>query len=117
MSAAARHPVLPAAVLEVVAARFRLLGAASRLSIVNAVMNGPLTMSQLEAATGLEQSNLSRRVSELEQGGCVRRCRDGRHLVVEIADPALGRLCALVCGSLEAQAERGHAAFRALRSR
>ncbi len=112
-----RHAVLPPAVLSAVAARFRLLGAESRLAILNAIMDGPLSMSALEEATGLEQSNLSRRVAELEQGGCVRRRRQGRQVVVELADPTLEKLCRLVCGALEAQAERDRDTFRAARRR
>ena len=68
--------------------------------ILNSLMNGPLGMSELEEQTGLEQSNLSRQVTELERGGCVVRLREGRSVRVEIADPSLRDLCELVCGAL-----------------
>jgi len=93
---------LPEHLLEVIARRFRTLGVTSRLRILNALMEGPLGMSELEEATELEQSNLSRQVTELEREGCVARRREGRRVEVEIADPTLRDLCALVCGSLEA---------------
>ena len=91
---------LPEHLLEAVARRFRALGVPSRLRVLNALMNGPMGMGELEDATGLEQSNLSRQVTELEREGCVARTRSGRSVEVEIADPTLFALCELVCGSL-----------------
>lgn len=92
---------LPDQLLEGVARRFRVLGVPSRLRILSALMEGPLGMSELEEATELEQSNLSRQVTELEREGCVVRHRRGRSVEVEIADPTLRDLCHLVCGALE----------------
>jgi ArsR family transcriptional regulator len=92
---------LPEHLLEDVARRFRTLGVPSRLRILNTLMEGRLGMAELERVTGLEQSNLSRQVTELERAGCVARCRDGRTVAVEITDPTLAKLCALVCGALD----------------
>jgi len=94
-----------------VAERFRLLGAPSRLGVLNALMAGPLGMGALARATGLEESNLSRQVAELERGGCVRRTRRGRAVEVEIADPSLKALCEVVCGALQERAERSARAY------
>ncbi len=105
---------LPDVLLGEVARRFQALSSVSRLKIVNALMGGPLAMSALQAATGLEQSNLSRQVAELERAGCVARTRDGRRVTVEIADPTLEALCHLVCGSLKERAEASQARYRAL---
>ena len=103
---------LSEAQLEALARRFRALGVASRLRVLDALMVGPLTMGELEHATGLSQSNLSRQVTELEQAGCVARARLGREVEVRIADPSLKQLCELVCGSLERQASAAHASLR-----
>lgn len=91
---------LPEEHLEAAARRFRTLGVPSRLRILKQLMGGPQGMTELQEATGLEQSNLSRQVTELEREGCVARIRRGRSVGVEIADPTLRELCALVCGSL-----------------
>ncbi len=99
--------------LVAVATRFRLLGAPSRLRVLNALMAGPRSMAALVAETGLTQSNLSRQVVALEQGLCVRRSRHGREVVVEISDPTLRELCELVCGALTTQTEARLAALRA----
>lgn len=93
---------LPQEMLELVARRFRALGVPSRLRILNSLMQGPATMTELKESTGLEQSNLSRQVTELEREGCVRRTREGRGVRVEISDPTLRDLCALVCGAIQA---------------
>jgi DNA-binding transcriptional ArsR family regulator len=96
---------LPPEALTRVADRFRVLGSTSRLSIVNALMGGARSMTELSGATGLEQSNLSRHTAELERAGCVRRIRRGRQVFVEIADPSLFALCDIVCGSLREHAD------------
>lgn len=106
------HPPLSVAQLELVAARFRALAVPSRLRVLNALMAKALSMNELAAATGLQQSNLSRQVTELERAGCVARERQGREVVVAIADPTLRQLCELVCGSLLAQAEAERARLR-----
>ncbi|MCK5942849.1 MAG: winged helix-turn-helix transcriptional regulator [Planctomycetes bacterium] len=103
-----RHRPLSEAQLEAVARRFRALAVPSRLRVLDALMNGPLTMSELAEATGLAQSNLSRQVAELAAAGCVARERDGREVIVSIADATLGQLCDLVCGSLARQASSTH---------
>jgi DNA-binding transcriptional ArsR family regulator len=99
-SSSAAHTLLPPEALEEVAARFLVLSSASRLRILNALMQGPLSVGQLVAATGLEQSNLSRHVTALEQGGCVARRREGQRVIVDVVDPSLKPLCQVVCGSL-----------------
>lgn len=107
-----RHPRLSTAQLDAVARRFRALGVTSRLQVLDALMNGPLSMSELIEATGLSQSNLSRQITELELAGCVLRERSGREVTVHIADPTLKQLCELVCGSLAKQASDTHKALR-----
>jgi len=93
-------PAMPDELLEQVARRFQALSVPSRLRILNSLMNGPRSMADLATETGLEQSNLSRQVKELELAGCVARAKTGRSVQVEIADPTLQELCELVCTSL-----------------
>ena len=83
-----------------IAERFRVLGSVSRIRILNHLMNGPRSMADVRAASGLTQSNLSRHVTELERSGCIARTRRGRTMHLEIIDPTLHALCQLVCGAL-----------------
>ena len=114
MNQLVKHEPLSDEVLEAVATRFRLMGATSRLRILNALLDGPRSMGELQEATGLEQSNLSRRVSELESGGCVSRRRQGRRVIVEVSDDTLKELCTLVCGSIKEHFERASTPFLAM---
>ena len=97
---------LPEDLLETAARRFRALGTPSRLRILNALMGGPLSVGDLVELTNLEQSNVSRQVTELETSGCVARSKAGRNVLVEIIDPTLRKMCDLVCNSLRATATR-----------
>jgi DNA-binding transcriptional ArsR family regulator len=94
------HPVMSAETMEMVARRFHVLGCASRVRIINSLMGGPLGMNAVKDATGLEQSNLSRQVKELELGGWVAKERIGQSVTVRIADPILFEMCRLVCGGM-----------------
>ncbi len=105
------HGALTPAQLELVAARFRALGVPSRLRVLNALRDGAMGMGELAVATGMQQSNISRQVTELERAGCVERDRQGREVTVRIADPTLVELCDLVCGSLLRQAKQEHASL------
>ena len=80
-----QHHALPVELLDAVARRFRTLGVPSRLRILSSLMEAPLGMA------------------ELEREGCGARRREGRTVRVEIADPRLRDLCALVCGALSEQ--------------
>jgi DNA-binding transcriptional ArsR family regulator len=106
--------LMPPEALDAVSSRFRLLGSASRLRILDALMAGPQSIGALAEATGLTQSNLSRHVGALERGGCVRRVRDGQSVLVTVVDPTLKKLCTLVCGSLRDEAAAAHEAFAGL---
>lgn len=107
------HESLPEELLAAVAARFRVLGAPSRLRILDALMARPMGMTELGEATGLEASNLSRQLAELERAGCVTRTRVGREVKAGVSDPSLRQLCELVCGALRNQALRSAEALGA----
>ncbi len=105
------HAPLTDGQIDQVAARFRALSEPSRLRVLNALMDGPRGMGDLMQFTGLQQSNLSRQVTELERAGCVARERRGREVVVWIADPSLAALCELVCGALQQRSAADGAAW------
>jgi ArsR family transcriptional regulator len=99
--------------LELIAARFRVLGEPSRLKLLRALEAGELSVSALIVATGLTQANASRHLQTLTQAGILGRRRDGTNVLYHIADPGIFRLCELVCGSLQTQLERHASAFAA----
>jgi ArsR family transcriptional regulator len=95
--------------LEAVAQRFRVLGDATRLMLLQALFERERTVRELCELTGASQANASKHLALLLEQGLVARRRDGLHARYRIGDATLERLCSLVCTAL---AER-HAAVRA----
>ena len=71
-----RHP-LPDSLVEVIAARFRVLGEPMRIRLLDQLRDGPLTVGQLTATTGATQQNVSKHLGVLAQAGLVGREKDG----------------------------------------
>lgn len=97
---ALRESLMNDAALEMVAARFRLLGDPSRLRLLNILMHGERAVQELVDASGLSQTNVSRHLALMRRDGAVARSRDGQFAVYRIADPTIEKLCTLVCGGL-----------------
>jgi ArsR family transcriptional regulator len=92
--------------LELVAARFRVLGEPSRLKLIQALETGERNVSELVAATGLTQANASRHLQTLTEAGVLGRRKEGLNVIYFIADPGIFTLCQHVCGSLQARVEQ-----------
>lgn len=105
----AAKAALPREALELVAQRFRALGDATRLALLQALFDGERTVAELSAVTGTTQANTSKHLGVLLERGLVERRRDGLFTRYRVADPMVQRLCHVVCGAL---AER-HATMRA----
>lgn len=97
-----RHELSPAA-LELVAARFRVLGEPNRLRLLAEMQEGERCVNDLALATGLTQANVSRHLQSLLQSGLLNRRKAGLQVYYSIADSKIFELCNLVCGSLSAR--------------
>lgn len=95
--------------LELVAQRFRALGDATRLALLQTLFVHERTVQELCARTGASQANASKHLALLFEQGLVARRRHGLFTHYRINDTTLQTLCRLVCDSL---AER-HEAVRA----
>lgn len=84
--------------MEAVAARFRALGEPARLRIVHALRGGERCVSELEAATALNQANLSRHLQVLAGAGMIRRRKEGLFAFYSLADTGVLRVCEIMCG-------------------
>ena len=74
---------------------FRGFADPSRLSIVEALREGPLTVTEVVETTGLSQSNASNHLRCLADCGLVRSERDGRYVRYELSDPRVAELLGL----------------------
>ena len=63
-----------------------------RLAVLQHLMGGPATVTELMLVTTAAQSRLSNHLAVLRERRLVRAIRQGRQVVYEIHDPAVGRL-------------------------
>ena len=94
---------LPEPLVELIAQRFRLLGEPTRIKLLDALRAGPATVTELQAATGASQQNVSKHLGMLVDAGLVHRAKDGNRAYFSIVDNSLFDLCEQVCGSLRRQ--------------
>jgi DNA-binding transcriptional ArsR family regulator len=90
--------------LEEVARLFGMLAESSRLKLLRALLERPMTVSELIESTGMRQGNVSKHLGTLLLGGFVAREREGNFARYAISDPTVASLCALMCSRIEAQA-------------
>ncbi len=96
-------PALSPALLALVAQRFQALGEPARLEILQSLRDGERTVTEVAAATGLRQANLSKHLQMLHRLGLVARRREGLFVRYRLADPAVVRLCDIMCGRVAAE--------------
>jgi len=81
--------------VDLTAKLFRGFSDGSRLSILEALRSGPLTVTQIVAATGLSQSNVSNHLGCLRDCGLVTYEQEGRYVRYQLSDPRVAALLAL----------------------
>lgn len=74
---------------------FRGFGDSSRLSILDALRNGPLTVAKIVETTGLSQSNTSNHLGCLRDCGLVVAEQNGRFVSYQLSDDRVGDMLAL----------------------
>lgn len=105
MEAVARRkhvPLSPDAV-NLVAARFRILGDAIRIGLLQALQDGERNVNALVEAVGSTQPNVSKHLRILQDAGLVARRQEGNSVYYSIADPTVFDLCDAVCASVGAR--------------
>ncbi len=92
--------------VEEAARLFGILSESSRLKLLRALMEKPLTVSELIEATGLKQGNVSKHLGVLLNARFVAREREGNFARYALADQRLYQLCDLMCMRIEDDARR-----------
>jgi DNA-binding transcriptional ArsR family regulator len=104
-----KKKALSAGQLAAVSRLFAVLSEPSRLSLLQALHGGPLTVGELVRATTMKQANVSKHLAVLHDHHLVKRERDGISIRYEIADPMIFSLCNLVCGKIQKDARQAAA--------
>jgi DNA-binding transcriptional ArsR family regulator len=86
--------------VELQAKLFRGFSDPSRLSILEALRDGPLIVSEIVQATGLTQSNVSNHLACLRDCGLVTAEQQGRFVHYELSDKRVEQLLHLADGLL-----------------
>ena len=92
--------------LQQVASYFQALSEPTRLSLLNLLRGGERNVGELAELCGYTAANVSRHLSLLMRHGLVIREARGTAVYYRIADPAVYKLCDLVCGNIARQLER-----------
>jgi len=106
------HP-LPDALVDLIAARFRVLGEPMRIRLLDQLRDGEATVQELQEALGASQQNVSKHLGVLLSAGLVSRTKRGTSSVYAIADQGVFELCEQVCGGLRRQIDDLGALLRA----
>ena len=104
--------LLPDGLIEHVAERFRVLGDATRLSILSLLLErGEMNVSEICEALDGGQANISKHLRTLLLAGVVARRRDGTAAYYRVSDPSIGKHCDVVCTRLKHQAKEDARTF------
>lgn len=92
---------------ELMAVRFRALGEPTRLKILERLFRSPASVGEILESVGGTQANVSKHLGVLRAGRLVGGRKNGNRIVYSISDPALERICSVVCEAVsrEARAE------------
>ncbi len=85
---------------------FSILSEASRLLLLQALMSGPKTVTELIEESGMKQGNVSKQLGILHSARLVSRQRDGNFVYYSISEPMIFNLCNLVCEAIREQVKR-----------
>lgn len=88
-----------------IAARFRALSEPVRLRLLNTLMQGECSVTQLVEASGTGQANVSKHLAVLRDSGMVATRREGLLTMCSIADPIIIQLCDIMCAKIKAEHE------------
>lgn len=98
--------------IELKAKLFRGFADPSRLALLDALREGPASVSALVEATGLSQPNVSNHLSCLRDCGLVVSTAQGRYVFYELSDARVVRLLALTEELLDEVAQGVYACTR-----
>jgi ArsR family transcriptional regulator len=106
-----RPAVLSIEAIELISRRFAVLSEPMRLRLIHALFEGEKNVNALVEEVGGTQANISRHLQTLAAASILSRRKQGLQVLYSIADPAIKKLCELVCDSLQDQLAKQAGAF------
>lgn len=97
---------LSSAQIDAVAKLFRVLAEPSRLEILQELRRQPRTVGELVETLHAKQANISKQLGILFDADLLNRQRSGNCIVYSIREPAIFKLCEIVCGKLRRDAKK-----------
>ncbi|MDH5537789.1 MAG: metalloregulator ArsR/SmtB family transcription factor [Rhizobacter sp.] len=91
------------AVFESVARYFSLLSEPTRLRIMHVICQDEKSVNQIVEETGISQTNVSRHLGMMYQGGVLSRRREGSQVFYRVSDASFTDLCRTVCVRVAAE--------------
>ena len=82
---------------ELVASRLKLIANANRLRIVCRLLEGEVSVGDIETELDIRQPTLSREIAKLRDGGIVTARRQSKVVFYSLTDPDMKRLIEAVC--------------------
>lgn len=101
-----KKQVLTTEALELVAARFKVLAEPLRLSILQFLQDGEMSVSEITEAVDSTQPNVSKHLKMLQDAGIIARRQSGNNVYYSVADETIFQLCEVVCSSLRKRLEK-----------
>jgi DNA-binding transcriptional ArsR family regulator len=80
-----------------------VLGEPMRIKLLDRLRAGAATVTELQAALGASQQNVSKHLGILHATGMVSRTKEGNGIRYAISDPSVFELCDQVCGGVRRQ--------------
>ena len=90
--------------IEEAARLFATLSEPSRLRLLQLLMRGPMTVTELVEATGMKQGNVSQQLGTHYDVRLVKRNREGNFIRYAIGDEMIFQLCNLACQKIQSDA-------------
>lgn len=96
----ASNKSLPPEAMNLIAARFKVLGDPLRLRILNTLQDGEQSVTQITEAVAASQPNVSKHLKTLQDAGLIARRQEGNTVFYRVADETVFQLCDVVCNSI-----------------
>lgn len=99
---------ISSATLRAIAARLQAIADQSRLSLLNQLLAGEKTVTELVDTSRMSQANVSKHLRVLREARLVSFRKHGLQSFYYISDPVVSKLCELLCNSLRRDLSHNH---------